>query len=69
MPIYEFECTNCSEEFEELVFGTASIIELTCPECGSQDVVKKISTFASRVAGSNAFRLNSIASSCSPGGT
>ncbi len=69
MPIYEFDCTVCSEEFEELVFGNVAIKEVTCPECGSHKVVKKISTFASRVAGGNSFSLTNSASSCSPGGT
>jgi putative FmdB family regulatory protein len=34
MPIYEFECTQCSTRFEELVArGTK---RLPCPSCGSQ---------------------------------
>jgi putative FmdB family regulatory protein len=42
MPIYEYRCSECGEEFELLVFGEKKI---TCIKCGSQDVVKKFSVF------------------------
>lgn len=31
MPIYEYKCTQCATEFEELVFGEETP---TCPKCG-----------------------------------
>lgn len=42
MPIYEYVCNQCSEEFEELVFGSRAV---NCPKCSSGDVRKKMSTF------------------------
>jgi len=51
MPIYEFICNDCWEEFEELVFNLAAVKDVNCPHCGSQLVEKKISIFASRAAG------------------
>ena len=48
MPIFEFECTKCGHPFEELVFGASAITQVSCPECESAEVEKKISTFASR---------------------
>ncbi len=42
MPIYEYECNKCGEEFERLVFGRA---EVRCPACDSDDVRKKFSVF------------------------
>jgi len=33
MPIYEFECEECGNRFEELVPGEAA--EVACPSCGS----------------------------------
>ncbi len=42
MPIYEYLCNSCSEEFEMLVFGNR---EIDCPKCSSKDVKKKMSTF------------------------
>ncbi len=53
MPIYEFHCGHCERDSEILVRsnrwkGTK------CPECGSTKLSKKLSVFASAVAGSNA---------------
>jgi putative FmdB family regulatory protein len=33
MPIYEFECEQCGERFEELVAAGAD--DVPCPQCGS----------------------------------
>jgi putative FmdB family regulatory protein len=53
MPIFEFQCDNCGVAFEELLFNSSAIEDLTCPECGSNQIHKMISTFASRIAGGN----------------
>ena len=67
MPIYEFQCEKCGQPFEELVFGSA-VDDVVCPDCGSQDVHKMISTFASRVAGGSTPTLSaSSAASCGSG--
>ncbi|MBI4691522.1 MAG: zinc ribbon domain-containing protein [Nitrospirae bacterium] len=42
MPIFEYKCNNCSEDFERLVFGKQTVI---CPKCNSEDIKKKMSTF------------------------
>jgi putative FmdB family regulatory protein len=42
MPIFEYRCCSCNEEFEKLVFGNK---EVECPKCASKDVKKKLSTF------------------------
>ncbi len=42
MPIYEYRCAGCNEEFEVLVFGNK---QDECPKCASKDVKKKLSTF------------------------
>jgi len=42
MPIFEYKCSKCSEEFEKLVFGSQ---EVTCPKCNCKDVKKKFSVF------------------------
>ena len=70
MPLFEFVCETCKDDFEELVLGSSAIDTVTCPACGGQQVKKKLSTFASRVAGgSSSFSLGaSSAASCSPGG-
>jgi len=42
MPIYEYKCGACKEEFEELVFGSGAV---KCPKCGSDKTAKKMSAF------------------------
>ena len=42
MPIYEYVCMKCSEEFELLVFSNK---QAECPKCGAKDVTKKLSLF------------------------
>lgn len=69
MPIFEFVCTECGWPFEELVRSASVVSEVVCPACNSQNVTKKISTFASKIAGGSSFSFNSApASSCSTGG-
>lgn len=67
MPLYEFECQECGEFFEELV-RSSSWEGLLCPTCQSQHIRKKVSSFASRAANSS-FSIGSASSSatCAPG--
>lgn len=46
MPMYEFQCNACEEEFEELVRADDEVVE--CPACGTNRVTRKLSTFAYR---------------------
>lgn len=45
MPIYEYRCAQCSEQFEELV-GAAWDGKIKCPACSSAQVERLLSTFA-----------------------
>lgn len=68
MPIYEFICEECGEEFEELVRNTAVIQDVVCPYCLGQQVIKKISAFAAPAAGGKATSYwGSSPSSCNTG--
>ncbi len=49
MPIYEYECQACGQEFEKLVLNSAQ--EIDCPKCRSKQVTKQFSMFASPTAG------------------
>ncbi|HBG92717.1 MAG: FmdB family transcriptional regulator [Nitrospirae bacterium RIFOXYB2_FULL_43_5] len=42
MPVYEYKCTKCKEDFEKLVFGSQKV---TCPKCNSSEIKKKMSIF------------------------
>ena len=44
MPIFEYVCTACGEDFEELVLGSRT--DVKCPKCGSLEAQKKVSAFA-----------------------
>jgi putative FmdB family regulatory protein len=46
MPLYEFECPHCRARFEELVRGAASLADVRCPTCGSDEVRRQVSAAA-----------------------
>ncbi|GAB4426532.1 MAG: hypothetical protein Kow002_15830 [Anaerolineales bacterium] len=67
MPMFEFVCSDCGSPFEDLVFGN-DLDGVVCPQCGSENVKKKMSTFASKVEGGGAsLSLNSSTASCGSG--
>jgi putative FmdB family regulatory protein len=41
MPVYEFQCEQCGERFEELVSSAAG--DLACPGCGSEETRRLLS--------------------------
>ncbi len=66
MPIYEYECTRCGQEFEALVSLNAKD-QPRCPSCGASRVKKRISMIASGKSGCASCASTSC-SSCSPRG-
>ncbi len=68
MPIYEFDCQDCGDSFESLVFSFTKTDGVNCPECESENIKKKISTFAVKSSTSST-TFNTSAASCAPGGT
>lgn len=48
MPIYEYACDQCSEQFEQLVRSAADERDVACPKCGATRVSKRLSVFAAR---------------------
>lgn len=47
MPIYEYTCKKCNKIFESLVLSSRDIKGIHCPECGSGEVQKMLSSFSS----------------------
>lgn len=68
MPIYEFHCSSCDSDFEELVLrlDEQSLAGVVCRKCGSRRVVKKISLFAAGAGSASTSRGD--ASACAPSG-
>lgn len=46
MPIYEYICPECNGKFQKLVHGFSDPPGLACPRCGSTNVRRAISRFA-----------------------
>lgn len=69
MPIFEFECQTCGTPFEELIRSSSTIEGVTCPDCGSPQIRKKISMIAARKPAKSSFSFGSGSSSpgCSTG--
>lgn len=68
MPIFEYVCADCGQPFEVLVLISSKAPEVVCPTCQSQNVSKKISSFASRLSGGSSISFGSSSSaSCSTG--
>ena len=63
MPIYEYECNSCHNQFEILTTSSSAEEKISCDKCANEDVTKLLS------AGS--FKLNSgtpSTPSCPPAG-
>lgn len=43
MPIYEFDCGECGERFEQLVAAGTELAD--CPACGAGGAERRLSTF------------------------
>jgi len=65
MPIFEYICHDCGQEFEELVSSTEESIP--CPHCNSEKTEKLMSACSTKVEG--ALNFDALqGSSCGSGG-
>ena len=67
MPLYEYGCGSCSERFERLVRSEGGG-EVACPRCGSANVRKVMSTFASIGGGADGVPMAAGGGCCGGGG-
>jgi len=65
MPIYEYRCKDCDTVFETFVSSIPDADKVVCKKCESKNVEKQISTFASRLSGSNSSTPAGALSGCS----
>jgi putative FmdB family regulatory protein len=54
MASYDLVCNECGHEFEVFRQGFLKDEDRVCPECGSQDVRQKFSSFLSGIGGTSA---------------
>ena len=62
MPIYEYSCRGCDQNFEQLILSSAEKVK--CPKCGSGKVEKQLSVFSSR--GSRSEEAAATGCGCTP---
>ena len=43
MPVFEFRCESCNQDFEKLVFSRSATV--SCPRCDCDEVCKRPSLF------------------------
>ena len=60
MPIYEYHCAGCGENFEELVLSRSPAVN--CPKCHGSKIDKLMSAFAFKA--SEKFVSSSNTSGC-----
>ncbi|MFP3869695.1 MAG: FmdB family zinc ribbon protein [Syntrophobacteria bacterium] len=53
MPIYEFRCLSCNHVFELLSVRQEDTVEMKCPECGSAEVERVLSSVGYVMGGSS----------------
>lgn len=46
MPLYEFKCRTCGNNFEDLIRNAADEASASCPACGAKDVQRLLSATA-----------------------
>lgn len=62
MPIYEFTCLDCNQQFEELcAMGCKS---MPCPKCSSGNTERRVSLFAAKSSGSEGTKSIGGSHSC-----
>ena len=68
MPIYEFSCQHCGNEFEKILSFSAQTVP-HCPKCNSQQVERRVGRPAIHFKGSGWYITDSKASKDSSNGS
>lgn len=67
MPLYEYECEDCGTTFEQLVAARDRDNGALCPDCGSENVERLLSTFAIGKSNAASSSANVSCPTCSTG--
>ncbi len=65
MPIYEYQCMKCNEEFECIVLGGDTV---TCPSCDTKKVKRKMSACSFKNGGGSGGDYSASSGSTSSSG-
>lgn len=63
MPIYEYHCNKCENDFEIIQFSRDDIP--SCPACGAKEPIRKMSSFGFSAGSKFKSSANSGSSGCS----
>ncbi|MDR2980905.1 MAG: zinc ribbon domain-containing protein [Puniceicoccales bacterium] len=64
MPLYDYECKKCHKVSEILVSASRPPV---CPHCGSKQLEKQLSTFATKGGPSGSNHVHSASCGCGHG--
>ena len=69
MPIYEYHCATCGDDFEMFVKSAEVGDHIACPSCSGEEVTKQFSAFATGAAAVDfsAAATPAAGRSCGPG--
>ena len=65
MPIYEYRCSACACEFEELIRNGSDEQALRCPSCRGAEVKRQLSVFGMRSTSRASSGTSHSCASCS----
>ena len=51
MPLYDYKCAKCGEEFEQLVSASKKKAAVACPTCNSTRTSRQLSSFTGTCSG------------------
>jgi putative FmdB family regulatory protein len=51
MPLYEYRCEGCGEQFEVVQSVNARVEDTSCPHCHVKKATRLMSAFASKIVG------------------
>ncbi len=69
MPLYEYVCTDCGEEFDALRPMRDADAPIACPRCQARNARRKISLFAAVGSEGVIAGAGSSCASCTPSGS
>ncbi|MBU1096932.1 MAG: zinc ribbon domain-containing protein [Bacteroidetes bacterium] len=64
MPIFEYRCQSCNNKFDYLHKSVSNIETVNCPECGSEENKKLLSSFSASMGSTSSYGGGCADGSC-----